>query len=242
MHKLAIRRIGTAVVAGAAAVAVLTPAAHAAVTPAATPAAALQAEQVKAKKLTVKAYVAYLKKDTTAGGRKTLTQFSRLPKAKQVKFVSYLQDRKVYRAMAAQTKGMVGQNLKVVTPYNKDVKFAKTVTTVRNKDRHATTTVTFTVTEKIFNIPVTSEEVAVRYQAHPGKSPAAARGTAEVKNLNAAITIRQGKTEARKTQGGYTAATRWTAIPNYTPIGAKVVKDQRITAGQGYFKASLTNR
>lgn len=237
------RRMSTAVVAGAAAVAVLAPAASAATAAPSAPAAVagVQAEAA-AKKLTVSGYVSYLKTSKKPEAKQTLAQFNKLPQAKKVKFVNYLQNRGVYTALTASMKGTVNRDLRVVTPYNADVNFLKTVRTVQGKDKQRTTKVTFTVTERIYGIPVTSEQVSVKYQAKPVKPGGFVRGEAKVTNVNAAIGILAGKIEARKVIGGYLAGTRWTATPNYQSFGKKVIKEQNVTSGSGYWKAILANR
>lgn len=169
-------RIGTAVFAGAAAAAVLTPAASAAT---AAPAAACVQAEAAPKKLTVASYVSYLKQSRTPEAKTTLKAFNKLPQAKKVKFVSYLQNRSAYRALAASLKGATSRNLRVITPYNKDVTFVKDVRTVKGKDKNTTTRVTFTVTERIYSIPVTSERVWVKYQAKQRKAGTAPRGGRE---------------------------------------------------------------
>lgn len=235
---LTMRRMSTAVVAGAAAVAVLTPAASAAT--AAPSAAGVQADAA-AKKLTVSGYVGYLKASKKPEAKQTLAQFNKLPQAKKVKFVNYLQNRNVYKALTASLKGTINRDLRVVTPYNADVSFLKTVRTVQGKPKKGPTKVTFTVTERIYGIPVTSEQVSVKYQA-AGTPGGFVRGEAKVTNVNAAITVNGGKIEARKVIGGYLAGTTWTARPNYASFGKQVVKDQKVTSGSGYWKASLANR
>ncbi|MCD9901276.1 hypothetical protein LUR56_17605 [Streptomyces sp. MT29] len=61
-----------------------------------------------------------------------------------------------------QAKGNVGRKLKVVDPYNQDITFVTEVTAKTLKGK-STKQVSFTVTETIFGIPVTSETLNVHY-------------------------------------------------------------------------------
>ncbi|MFD8466608.1 hypothetical protein ACFV10_16040 [Streptomyces cyaneofuscatus] len=67
-----------------------------------------------------------------------------------------------------QAKGSVGRKLKVVDPYNQDIKFVTEVTAKTLKGK-STKQASFTVTETIFGIPVTSETLNLRYHVFKGK-------------------------------------------------------------------------
>ena len=245
MHNITLRRISTAAIAGVATVAVLAPAASASTADlASAPASKAAAAKPLPKRLTVQGYLGYLGQNKSPEARSTLKAFKKLPKAKQVKFVNYLQDRTVYKALTASLKGSQSRDLRVVTPFNTDVKFVKDVKTVKSKDKLNTTKITFTVTERIYNIPVTSEQVWVKYQAKKGNGSVAPRAGAKATNVNAAFQLRHGKVEARKIIGGATGATVWTATPRYQSFGKKpVVKAQSVDGyASSYWKASLANR
>ncbi|MFJ9409212.1 hypothetical protein [Streptomyces sp. NPDC101393] len=222
-------RLASAGIATIAGLAVLAPAAHALDSAAAGKQPA---------KLTVAGYTKYLKAKQTPEARKTLKKFNALPKAKKSRFVRYLQDRDVYRALIDTTKGRIGGPLHIVDPYNKDVRFVTDVTSHAAKDKGRTTSVRFTVTEQIYRIPVTSETIRLRYQAKkPGKKVAA---TAKLTNVNAALSIKHGRVTAKG--GPATARTTWHASPRVASFGKKVVKTQSVASAAGTWKAQLGNR
>lgn len=61
-------------------------------------------------------------------------------------------------------------------------------------------------------------------------------------NVNAAVSIRGGKVEARRVGGTAIAATAWTATPRYKTFGKPLVKDQKAAGTASYWKAGLSNR
>ncbi|GFE25933.1 hypothetical protein RB199_30395 [Streptomyces libani] len=240
-----LRRISSAAIAGAAAVAVLAPAASAMGTTTVVPAADSSAS-VSMNKVTPDKYMAYLIKQRTPESRAVLKAFRALPKAKQVKFLGYLQSRTVYMAFGGQLRGHADENkpVRAVTNHNKDVKFVRATQTNKTKQgRKATVMVAFTVTEKVFNIPVTSEQVWVKYESKRGEVRKVLGGGAKLTNLNAAINITGGKVKPTNLEGhnGFVATT-WKATQRADGFGGDIVKQQRVQAGWGNtFKANLNN-
>lgn len=235
MHsRLITRRLASVAVAGAAAIAVLAPAASAADGDAA---AKLPA------KLTVKGYLTYLETQKTPEAKKALKSFSALPAAKKAKFVTYLQDREVYEAMSTQTKGTVNRSVKAVRHYDANVKFNVQIITKMNiKDPKGPASLTFSVTESIYNIPVTTETLNLRYNVVKGKVVAgSARATAEVKNVNAAIALTNNKVTVNK-KGIPKASTTWKATPRVASFGPTVKKLQEGWAQSSYWAVKLVNR
>ncbi|GHH82109.1 hypothetical protein [Streptomyces capitiformicae] len=232
---LATRRLATVVVAGAASLAVLAPAASAADSAAA---AKLPA------KLTVKSYTGYLKAQKTPEAKKALKSFSALPAAKKAKFLKYLQDREVYEAMSTQTKGTVNRSVKAVRHYDANVKFNVQIITKKNiKDPKGPASLTFSVTESIYNIPVTTETLNLRYNVVKGKVVAgSARATAEVKNVNAAIAITNNNKVTVNKKGIPKASTTWKATPRVASFGPGVKKLQEGWAQSSYWAVKLVNR
>ncbi|MFF7977285.1 hypothetical protein [Streptomyces sp. NPDC007905] len=233
-------RFGTAAVAGAAAVAVLAPGASAAAFAPSVrqPLHAADSAQLPTQ-LTVASYQAWLKNAHAPEAAKTLKAFTALPNLKKYLFVQHLQKRSVYQALQTQLKGGP-RGLHTVVPYNKFVSFAHDVKVVKTGGRKPTTNVTFTVTERIFNIPVTAETVWVTYQATKGKRLSVAGGDARTVNTNAAITVK-----ARNISKGQTGATahtvaQWHATPRVASFGKAVDQQQSIDASaSGYWNARL---
>jgi hypothetical protein len=124
---------------------------------------ALAAPQAPKAKLTVQDYRAFLKKG--GGSSATLLKsFDRLPKAKQQKFVGYLQSAAVQKAFDAALGGYVTTSKRNWEAYNKDVRFTGDVRAVTKSDkagRH--TTLTFTATESIYNLPVITHKSVLSY-------------------------------------------------------------------------------
>ncbi|MGW7225489.1 hypothetical protein [Streptomyces cyaneofuscatus] len=202
MHsRVPTRRLAASGIVGVAALAALAPAASAmdATGHPSTTQAVVQAEAKSAAQLTVKSYTTYLKQQKTPEAKKTLDAFSKLPAGKQVRFVKYCQNRGIYKALMDQAKGSVGRKLKVVDPYNQDIKFVTEVTAKTLKGK-STKQVSFTVTETIFGIPVTSETLNLRYHVFKGKITGTMTADSEIKNVNAAIRIHKGKV----TRSGHT--------------------------------------
>jgi hypothetical protein len=227
-------RLTTAAIATAAGLAVLAPTAHAVNAVDASAAAKPPA------RLTVASYTAYLKAQKTPEAKKTLKKFSALSNLQKYYFVQYLQNRAIYKALVQQTKGNVGRSVHVVKPFNKDVRFVTDVVSQAGKDKNRTTRVTFTVTEEIYRIPVTSETLSLRYQAVKPTTKASAR--AAVTNVNAAIAIKPGKVAVQGGKAGAAAHTSWTALPQVKSFGKKLVKDQNLASTRGTWKAQLLNR
>ncbi|MEV0376049.1 hypothetical protein AB0I10_41200 [Streptomyces sp. NPDC050636] len=197
---------------------------------ASAPRAAAGAVSEPAAKLTVSGYLTYLK------ARQTLKA---LPKAKQAKFVTYLLDRDIYLALANTVKGSIGRPAHITDPYHEGVTFVTDIATRTGKDKLRTTSLTFTVTERIYDIPVTSKTLALRFQAAKGGSKKVV-ADAKVTNVNAAIAIKGGPTATSLDHGIGHASTTWHAVPRVKSFGKHVAKRQKAWAGQGYWSASLS--
>ncbi|WP_405890181.1 hypothetical protein OG427_16230 [Streptomyces sp. NBC_00133] len=214
-------RLTTAAIATAAGLAVLAPAAHAAD---AAPA-----------KLTVPAYEKYLKQQSTPAAKKAAAKFAALNKNQKAVFVKTLQDQKVYKALTGRAWGKI-RNVTTTDRYNKNVTFVTKASFKIAKDKHRTTTATFSVTEKIFNIPVTTEGATLIYPTI-GKLPGVTKASADVFNINAAIRI--DATSAVK--GNFTTA-RIVAVPQVKAFGKKAVKQATLRATKGDFIGKLANQ
>ncbi|WP_200307374.1 hypothetical protein [Streptomyces adelaidensis] len=238
MHSVTTRRLATAAVAGAAALAVLAPAASAneADSHQATRTVAAQAAAKLPAKLTVKSYVAYLKAQKTPEAKQTLKSFTALPAAKQAKFVGYLQNGKIYASLFKQLKGSLNRPVKTVTPFNKDVKFVHAVSATKNAK--GATAVSYSATETIYGIPVTTEKLTLSYKIVNGKVQRSARAVAKVTNVNAAVAIKGGPVKAT-VKGIARADVTWKATPKVQAVGKAVVKDQAVTGHVNTWTAHL---
>ncbi|MEU9120244.1 hypothetical protein AB0C96_10340 [Streptomyces sp. NPDC048506] len=237
-----LRRIGSASVAGAAAVAVLAPSASA-LAPTAAPRATAE---TLVGKLTVKQYVDYLKAQKGPAAKATLKAFRALPKAKQQKFVGHLQNRAIYQAFTASLKGTTRfpvQRVKV--PYNADVTFVREIRVAKTKGIVGTDTrIAFTMTEQIFGISVTSEQVWVKYRTRPhgwGASKLLGGG-ASVSNVNAAVRIAGDGVRTQLVRGSAHVETTWKATPRIDSFGKGLNKKQYLYAGvNGTWASGLHN-
>ncbi|TQE27334.1 hypothetical protein Sipo8835_27870 [Streptomyces ipomoeae] len=186
-------------------------------------------------KLTVGAYKAWLKKTPGAAG--TLKAFSKLPKAKQQAFVTYLQSAKVYSAFKVDHPGDLPKGGKKTFRYNKDVSFISTVTASTRKAKDGTTTISLsaTATERIFNIPVTSVTTQLTYQTGKnhlinGKGQKVGhKGT----NFNAAFALKASKSKIEPEANMLDGVTNWTATPKFKSAGTKPVKKVQVVIGLG---------
>lgn len=238
MHSVTTRRLATIAVAGAATLAVLAPTASAGDTAPqqGTRTVAAQSAAKLPAKLTVKSYLAYLKAQKTPEAKRTLKSFSALPAAKQTRFVGYLQNGKIYASLFKQLKGNVNRPVKTVTPFNKDVKFVHEVASTRNAKGAAS--VSYTATETIYGIPVTTEKLTLHYKIVKGKVQRKATAVAKVTNVNAAVAIKGGPVKAT-VKGIARADVTWKATPKVTAVGKPVVKDQAVTGHVNTWTASL---
>ncbi|MEU2107825.1 hypothetical protein [Streptomyces sp. NPDC019507] len=245
MHNRTMGRLTATAAAAVAGLAVLSPTVSQAAVPGAPAAVQADAAAELPAKLTVAGYKTYLKKNWDKGGRETTARFARLTPAQQKKFVRYLEDRKVYSALKDQVKGNFGRPLHVVDPYNADVTFVTDVTATLAKDKNATATLRFSVSQRIYGIPVTTETLTVKRATKGAVRKTAA--TASVRNVNAAIAVKAGVVQAA-TKGAVTKAeVAWTAKPLVKAFGRKAfVKDQSVSAAitktGKYFTGKLTNR
>ncbi|MGV9245476.1 hypothetical protein [Streptomyces sp. NPDC003710] len=217
-------RLASAAIATVAGLAVLAPAAHAADAAPAKPAA----------KLTVPAYEKYLKQQTTPAAKKAAAQFAKLNKNQKQVFVKTLQDQKVYKALTGKAWGKI-RNVTTVDRYNKNVTFVTKASFKTVKDKTRTTTATFSVTEKIFNIPVTSEGATLVYPT-AGKLPGTTKGGIDVFNINAAIRI-----DATSSVKNNDISGRITALPQVKSFGKKAVKRDTLHATRWAFIGQLAN-
>ncbi|MEU9488949.1 hypothetical protein AB0D83_35835 [Streptomyces decoyicus] len=222
-------RIATGAIATLAGIAVLSPMAHADSHPSTAP--------KKPSKLTAQSYTKYLKKQGTAHARTTLVKFSKLNKKQKAVFLKDLQDRKVYKALQGKVNARFNKPVTTTDKYNKEVTFVTRTNTSIAKDKAGTATVRFTVTEKIFNIPVTAETLSIKFGTAP-KASKRATATAGVKNVNAAIAIDNKRVNVK---GSY-AQTIWTATPQVKSFGKKAVyKTEKIFANKSRVRAGLAN-
>ncbi|EKX63183.1 hypothetical protein Sipo8835_37090 [Streptomyces ipomoeae] len=229
MHsRLTTRRLATVAVAGAATLAVLAPTASAADLGASqgTRTVASQAAAKLPAKLTVNSYLTYLKTQKTPEAKKTLRSFSALPAAKKARFVTHLQDRKIQEKLLKELSGAINTPKQSVTKVNADVKFVQQVTSKRNfKDAKGATVVSYTVTETIFGIPVTAENLTLHYNVVKGKVQRKARAVARVTNVNAAVAIKGGPVKVA-VKGLARAEVKWKLTPKVASFGAAITKQQ----------------
>lgn len=221
-------RLTSAAVATVAGLAVLAPAAQAVEQGPAEP---------MAPRLTVAGYTKYLKAQSTPEARKALKRFLTLSKGQQTVFVKDLQDRRIHKALVSKVTAPIGKPVTITDPYNQEVRFVTRATSKVAKDKSRTTTVSFTVTQEIFRIPVTSETLTISYPA-AGEGPKKITGKARVTNVNAAISIKDNPRVEVKGSG---ARTLWVAIPQVRSFGKPVHKKQHIQPTASGFRAQLTD-
>ncbi|MGJ5825819.1 hypothetical protein [Streptomyces ossamyceticus] len=181
---------------------------------------AVAAPQAKASKLTVAKYRDWLKNnDEGAASIKVLKAFDKLPKAKQQKFVDYLQNRKVQEAYKVRAGGYINRGGHNEQAYNKDVRFVADVKGVRKAaPGGAHITLTFTASERIYGITVITQKTVLSYDYGTAvKSPKYQRS---VTNLNGAFVIAAPQKDAVKVSGrNIQATTAWQAKPLYRSAG-----------------------
>lgn len=205
---------------------------------------ATAAPQGQGAKLTVKDYRAWLmNNDEGAAAIQTLKAFDKLPKAKQQKFVDYLQNRAVTKAFQLSFAGGVAKGNDRVVTYNKDVSFTGVVKGSNKKDPKGGRNValTFTATERIYNIPVVTQKVDFRYKIK-NASAVSPVVKSSVVNLNRAYAIKAAGTKVSG-KSTVTATVTWKWAPQYKTAGtATVTKKQGITSFAGQkFGARLYN-
>ncbi|UXY30821.1 hypothetical protein [Streptomyces sp. HUAS TT20] len=215
-------RLASAAIATVAGLAVLAPAAHA-------------APAKQAAKLTVPAYEKYLKQQSAPAAKKAAAQFAKLNKNQKQVFVKTLQDQKVYKALTGKAWGKI-RNVTTVDRYNKNVTFVTKASFKTAKGKARTTTATFSVTEKIFNIPVTTEGATLVYPT-VGKLPGTTTASTDVFNINAAIRI-----DATSSVKGNDASGRITALPRVKSFGKKAVKRVTLHSTKQAFIGQLVNQ
>ncbi|ROP44177.1 hypothetical protein [Streptomyces sp. PanSC9] len=231
------QHVSAAAVAGTAAVAILAPAASA--TPATSGtqhAHASASSPALPRQLTQDAYLAWLKNQHTDAAATTLKAFTKLSNLRKYIFLQQLQNRSAYAALQAQLKGGPKGFHKTV-PYNKVISIARDVKVTKSRGKKPATTISFTVTESIYNIPVTSHTVWATYQAAKGKQLKVTGSGARVNNTNAAYAIKA--TSSSSTPTGATA--HWHAAPRVAAVGKAIEKQQTVaTTASLSWKASLT--
>ncbi|MFF7264954.1 hypothetical protein ACFZCL_32390 [Streptomyces sp. NPDC008159] len=204
---------------------------------------ALAAPQAPKAKLTVQDYRAFLKKG--GGSSATLLKsFDGLPKAKQQKFVGYLQSAAVQKAFDAALGGYVTTSKCNWEDYNKDVRFTGDVRAVTKSDkvgRH--TTLTFTATESIYNLPVISHKSVLSYTYRPGVGYKSPKFKSSLTNLNGAFAVTHGAKDSIRNGSGIWGVATWKYTPLYKSAGtAPIVKQQTTLGHTAKFSARLTNR
>lgn len=173
---------------------------------------------------------------------KLLKAFDKLPKAKQQKFVDYLQNRKVQEAYNVRAGGYINRGGHNEEAYNKDVRFVADIKGVRKATRAGShITLTFTATERIYNLPVITQKTVLSYDYGSAvKSPKYKRS---VTNLNGAVAITPVKKDAIKVSGrNISATTTWKAAPLYRSVGATLTKRQTTATVNVKFNAWVGNR
>ncbi|WP_326579201.1 hypothetical protein OG250_17580 [Streptomyces sp. NBC_00487] len=205
---------------------------------------AVAAPQGKPAKLTVAKYRDWLKNnDEATASLKLLKAFDKLPKAKQQKFVDYLQNRKVQEAYNVRAGGYINRGGHNEEAYNKDVRFVADIKGVRKATRAGShITLTFTATERIYNLPVITQKTVLSYDYGSAvKSPKYKRS---VTNLNGAVAITPVKKDAIKVSGrNISATTTWKAAPLYRSVGATPLTKRQTTATVNVkFNAWVGNR
>ncbi|WP_200303919.1 hypothetical protein [Streptomyces adelaidensis] len=191
---------------------------------------AVAAPQAQPAKLTVKEYRSWLmNNDDLAASQKVLKAFDKLPAAKQRKFVDYLQNRAVTKAFALSFAGGVTRGNSKEVKYNNDVRFSGVV---KGSNKVGTggrnVSLTFTATERVYNIPVLTQQVAFTYTIKNGiKSPKVKRS---VVNLNRAFVVKPVKNSVSG-KNTVTATVTWNLAPQYKSAGqTSLVKKQAITS------------
>ncbi|MGV9901964.1 hypothetical protein ACWDU8_05585 [Streptomyces sp. NPDC003388] len=218
-------RLSTAAIAAAAGLSVLATTVH----------AAGAAPSKPAVKLTVPAYETYLKQQSSPAAKKSAAQFAKLNKDQKQIFVRTLQDPKVYKALTGKAWGLI-RNVTTNDHYNKNVTFATKASFRTAKDKARTTTATFSVTEKIFNIPVTTEGATLVYPTL-GKRPVATKASTDVFNINAAIRV-----DSTNSVKGNDTSGDITALPQVKSFGKKAVKRVTLHATKAAFIGQLVNQ
>lgn len=205
---------------------------------------ALAAPQAQPAKLTVAKYRDWLKNnDEAAASIKLLKAFDKLPKAKQQKFVGYLQNRKVQEAYNVRAGGYINRGGHNEEAYNKDVRFVADIKGVRKATKSGShITLTFTATERIYNIPVITRKTVLSYDYGTAvKSPKYKRS---VTNLNGAVVITPVKKDVIKVSGrNISATTTWKTKPLYKSVGTTpITKRQTTSTVNVKFNAWIGNR
>ncbi|MBJ6636805.1 hypothetical protein H4K36_00420 [Streptomyces sp. DHE7-1] len=120
--------------------------------------------------------------------------------------------------------------------YNKNVTFVTKASFKTTQDKARTTTATFSVTEKIFNIPVTTEGATLVYPTL-GKLPVATTASTDVFNINAAIRV-----DSTNGVKGNDTSGDITALPQVKSFGKKAVKRVTLHATKAAFIGQLVNQ
>ncbi|MEU5581221.1 hypothetical protein ABZ791_12670 [Streptomyces huasconensis] len=237
-------RIRTATVATVAALAVAAPAGTAFADTSTGDSPAVSAVKKKPAQLTVKGYIKALKADKSPAAAKTLKAFKKLNDGKkQYAFVKLLQNRDVYEAVAGRTKGILKNGTRTSTKQlNAPVKVTSS-TVVTKDDKSGRRVVTFTVTERIYDIPVTSERISVRYTLKGKKKIADPSASTRITNTNKAITIRAPKTTPVRVKGtSVSGHSTIKATGTVESFGKGVTKKADSRIGLSSYSASIVTR
>jgi hypothetical protein len=187
-------------------------------------------------KLTVDAYKTWLKKAPGAEARETLHEFNKLPRAKQQKFVGYLQDPKVLKAFVVALDGKIPSLAygKTVT-YKKDVSFTiRTSAAARGVNNSKTITLTTRSTQRIFNVPVTELLTVLTYDTKGNKITGKGLKTQNHgSNYNAAFALKASKTRTTLKANALDGVTNWTATPKFKSAGTTPIKKHQLVTGKG---------
>lgn len=234
-------RFRTGVVATIAALAVAAPAGTAF---ADAPATGSPAASAKPSQLTVKGYIKALKADKTPAASKTLKAFKKLDGKKQYTFVKILQGRSAYKAVSGASKGVLKKGTRTSTEkLNSAVKITRSTAVTKN-DKSGRRAVTFTVTERIHNIPVTSERISIKYTLKGKKKIDNPSASTKITNTNKAIAIKTPKATPVRVKG--TNVSGHSAIKTIGTVKSfgrgKVTKKANIRIGLNTYRASIATR
>ncbi|MFI6093523.1 hypothetical protein [Streptomyces sp. NPDC051218] len=242
------RRAGTALTAAIAVAAVLAPVASAT---ADSPQPGTATVDAQASKLTPAKYTAYLKQQDGPEAKKVLGTFDRMSKAKQTKFVNYLQDEKVFKAFLNSGQDSARSGLRsraegrTVTRYNEDVEFINETTVARSGSPrivHWRESVKNSVKSKIMGVTITKFTVWVKYRATRQRVDKVYSSGSGLKNYNAAVAIDEKDARPWVSGGKAHAQTIWKGSMVYRGFGVRIDKKHSLTGDwEGKGRASLKN-
>lgn len=236
-------RIRTATVTTVAALAVAAPAgvavAHSHVSGSPTASTAKK----KPAELTVNSYIKALKADKSPAAAKTLKAFKKLDSKKQYAFVKLLQTRDVYKAVVGRSKGTLKNGTRTSTKQlNSPAKVTRSAVVAKN-GKSGRRVVTFTVTERIYNIPVTSERISVKFTLKGKKKIVNPSAAIKITNTNKALVIKAPKTIPVRVKGANVSGhSLIKATGTVKSFGKTVTKKANSRIGLGSYNASIVTR